>query len=404
MRMLHAADWHLCDRLGRIDRTTDLQRRVEAVAGLCEEHAADVLLLAGDLFSEQARVEQMTAALEHLGRTFAGFFARGGTILGVTGNHDHDGRINMVRAGMALAAPPAGRAGPLARGRMYLLNGTYLATLEDASGGKVQFALVPYPTVSRYGRDGDVYHSREEENRLLQARVAEWLAGVPRRGGYDPRLPTVLAAHLHVRGAEVHTLYKLTERDDVIFEPAALLGGWAYVALGHIHKPQAISGAAHVRYCGSLDRLDFGERDQERGVLLVDVGPQGLRGEPEWLPIEPTPFLDLTIDDPAAQLPLLAGREGRAEAIVRATVDPRGGVMSRDEIARELRRLFPRLHELRWAGTAAPPAAGAAAAFAPRADFASTVRDYLEERLKDDPDREALLELASRYMREGGQA
>jgi hypothetical protein len=32
MRLLHIADWHLGDRLGRIDRTPDLRRAVERVA------------------------------------------------------------------------------------------------------------------------------------------------------------------------------------------------------------------------------------------------------------------------------------------------------------------------------------------------------------------------------------
>ena len=48
MRILHTADWHLCDRLGRIDRTDDLKARVERVAELCNERAVDLLLLAGD--------------------------------------------------------------------------------------------------------------------------------------------------------------------------------------------------------------------------------------------------------------------------------------------------------------------------------------------------------------------
>src|SRR5262245_41896794 len=52
MKIIHTADWHLCDSLGRIDRTNDLKTRVETVANLCEQHAADVLLIAGDLFSE----------------------------------------------------------------------------------------------------------------------------------------------------------------------------------------------------------------------------------------------------------------------------------------------------------------------------------------------------------------
>jgi hypothetical protein len=35
MRLIHTADWLLCDRLGRIDRTKDLETRVERVAALC---------------------------------------------------------------------------------------------------------------------------------------------------------------------------------------------------------------------------------------------------------------------------------------------------------------------------------------------------------------------------------
>src|SRR5690349_10805469 len=55
MKILHTADWHLGDRLGRIDRTEDLRRAVERVARYCGEHQVDVLLVAGDLFSELAR-------------------------------------------------------------------------------------------------------------------------------------------------------------------------------------------------------------------------------------------------------------------------------------------------------------------------------------------------------------
>ncbi len=88
----------------------------------------------------------------------------------------------------------------------------------------------------------------------------------------------MLAAHLHVRGAELGapSKYVLTERDDVQFDFADLNPGWAYIALGHVHKPQALKGQANVRYCGSLDRLDFGETHNDHGVLFVEVGKTGL--------------------------------------------------------------------------------------------------------------------------------
>jgi exonuclease SbcD len=405
MRILHTADWHLCDRLGRIDRTDDLKARVERVAELCNDRAADLLLLAGDVFSEQATVDQMTDALRHLHRAFAPFFGRGGTIVAITGNHDRDGRINLIRAGMSLVAPAVPPGGRLAPGRLYLLNGSFFGTLEARPGEAVQLVLLPYPFPSRYDLSATEYRTREEEYRLLHGHVAKWLRDLPNREGFDARLPTVLAAHLHVRGSEVHALYKLTERDDVLFDLADLNPGWAYVALGHVHKPQVIGGLPHVRYPGSLDRLDFGETHDDHGVLLVEVSRSGLVREPERVPLPATPFHTITLADPEAELPGLADRfPDREKAIVRVTVNPMGGGPSRDETARTLRRLFPRLYELKWADTSGGNEEQAGARFTLRAGFATTVRDYLAERLKGDVDGDAVRALAETFLADGGEA
>ncbi len=265
---------------------------------MCEDHAADVLLIAGDLFSEQATVENITAALTHLHVAFAPFFERGGTILSVTGNHDRDDRIEMLRAGMRLAAPVAGSRRFMA-GRLYLLNRPYFGTLQARTGERAQFVLIPYPTSSLYAEHDDEFRSKDEENRALQGRVAQELRIAGAHPDFDRTLPTILAAHLHVRGAEVHSLYKLTERDDVVFDEGFLPTAWAYVGLGHIHKPQCLGGMQHVRYPGSLDRLHFDERGDEKGVVVLDLGPSGLHDEPAWIPIAATPMLDVHVDDSA---------------------------------------------------------------------------------------------------------
>ena len=87
---------------------------------------------------------------------------------------------------------------------------------------------------------------------------------------------------------------------------------------------------------------------------------------------------------------------------MRVTVGPPGPALSRDDVARRLRGLFPRLAELRWAD--AERRAEGGVPFSPRADYASAVRDYLGGRLKGDPDRGAVLDLAERYLAERADA
>src|SRR5438132_9568905 len=88
VRILHTADWHLGDRLGRVDRTDDLRAAVERIADYCVGEKVDVLLVAGDLFSELARPDGLRDAIRHLQSTFGEVLYDGGTIVAITGNHD----------------------------------------------------------------------------------------------------------------------------------------------------------------------------------------------------------------------------------------------------------------------------------------------------------------------------
>jgi exonuclease SbcD len=397
MRLIHTADWHLCDKLGRVDRTQDLRDRVEQVAALCEEHAADVLVIAGDLFSEGAHVtlDVMNDALDHLFKTFAGFFRRGGTVLAVTGNHDREARVESIRHGMRFAAPEGGLL--FRPGRMYLQNRPFLGTLETTAGEKAQFALVPYPTTVRYGLPAVGFPSKAEENRALNSGVANWLTDA--KAKLDPNLPTVLVGHLHVEGAGLsHTLFHIGENDDVVFDTGPLVGPWQYVALGHIHKAQALPGLPHVRYAGSLDRLHMDEREYETGVVLVELGPAGLTREPEPLPVAPTPMYKLEVADPAAELPGLGDRiTNRETALVHVTATYVPGGPSRDEILRAIRAAFPRHTDIAWAKVECE-GQGQSDRVKPGADYRDSVRQYLARELKDDRDRDELLKLAETFL------
>jgi exonuclease SbcD len=407
MRILHTADWHLADRLGRIDRTGDLRKAVERVAGYCESEKVDVLLVAGDLFSELAAPDALRDSIYHLRKTFEPFLHGGGTILTLTGNHDKENFCQTLRHAMSLAAPGFKQGAVASAGRLHLATIPALLQLVDRdSQTPVQFILMPYPTPTRYllGEDSQRYQSLDEKNRHLMAAYTRQLNDLQNDKRFDPRLQTVLSAHVHVRGAELPTLFRISEQEDVVFSDADLPTGFAYIALGHIHRAQYLGGQKHVRYSGSIERMDLGEKDDQKGVVLFDIGPEGLRGEPTVLPLESTPIYELTIHSPKDELPGLRQRYPDAQNdLVRIVCTYTAGVDNREEIVRELNDIFPRWYdrEIKERNTidkitlvnGAPN---------PAKSFEQTIHDYLTQELTnfEESFREGVLARANEHIKE----
>lgn len=86
----------------------------------------------------------------------------------------------------------------------------------------------------------------------------------------DKHIPIIAMGHLFTAGGEtgdgVRELYvgSLAHVGKEAFPPSI-----DYVALGHLHVPQQVGNAAHIRYCGSPIPMGFGEAKQDKKVLLV---------------------------------------------------------------------------------------------------------------------------------------
>lgn len=392
MRVLHTGDWHLADRLGRIDRTDDLRRAVERVAAYCKSEKVDVLLVAGDLFSELAGAEALRDTIRHLQETFEEFLRDGGTILTLTGNHDRENFCQTLRAAMCLAAPSADDPGAVVpAGRFLLATEPSLVRVEDRDNGMpVQFLLMPYPTAARYLVDeaAQRYQGLDEKNRHLTKAFTAALHALRDGPGFNPDFPAILSAHIGVRGGELPTLFRLSEDEDVVFDNADLPTGFAYVALGHIHKPQCLNGDPTIRYSGSIERMDLGEKSDDKGVVLFDIGPEGIQGEPWVLPLESTPVYEVNITDPTTELPQL--REQYPDAtnhLVRIRCTYTAGVEGREETLRELEAIFPRWYD-RQISEASPLGPTLTVGEARGRSFEETVRDYVSNELTNHTDEE----------------
>jgi exonuclease SbcD len=98
-------------------------------------------------------------------------------------------------------------------------------------------------------------------------------AAEQKRAPLKKPIPIVAMGHLFAAGGQtvdgdgVRELYigSLAQvRTDVF--PASI----SYLALGHLHVPQAVGGSEFIRYCGSPLAIGFGEAEQQKSVVLVE--------------------------------------------------------------------------------------------------------------------------------------
>jgi len=88
----------------------------------------------------------------------------------------------------------------------------------------------------------------------------------------DPAFPAVLAAHVWVQWARVGSEDTMSiGQEHMLLVSSVAKPAFDYVALGHIHRHQVLNENPPVVYSGSLERLDFGDEDDEKGFYVVEI-------------------------------------------------------------------------------------------------------------------------------------
>jgi DNA repair exonuclease SbcCD nuclease subunit len=300
---------------------------------------------------------------------------------------------------MDIAEPPKNRGEYFSPGRMYLLDTAFVGRIRDSREQfDVQFALLPFPGLSRVLTGSETATTAAELNRPVGEHVANWIRSLPETQGYDVNLRTVIVAHLNVTGADVgRGMFRPNETSAVILDAAALPTGFDYIALGHVHKPQRLRDQDHIRYSGSLDRMDHGDDDPTKEIVLVDIGPDGRRSVVP-IQIEPTQFITATItaaetaaEELAAQVP------DPASALVRVVVES-AAASAGAAIDFAIRDALPAVTGVDWRPPEPHPSQQL-----PTEIRGGTVRErilsYLEDHIPvEDPDRVGLFDLAVHFL------
>jgi exonuclease SbcD len=389
VKILHTSDWHLGARIGRLDRADDAFSRIAELAQVIDEENVDVLLVAGDVFDE-TRTLPLGGLLRRLAGLLAPRIADGLHAVFLAGNHDKESVFPLLQAASELFGP--GAADRVA----FVQRPTVLEVPSRDSSQAIAIACVPYPTHFRYDLEARGWPSRDVRNRELADAVRNRIAELTEEAATRcAGLPSVMAAHLLVRGAEIgHGAYCLTEAEDIPLERGDL-PAWDYIALGHIHKPQDM-GHPNIRYSGSIERMDLGEAADTKGAVLVDVTGRG-RVSRRTIGLAATPFASIEASSEADLRSRRAELDDPDRTLVSLTLTI-DGTESVTGLVAKAHELFPRLYrEPEIRRTIHAPGSTGVSGF-DRADVAGTVRSYLEARLADNPDAKAVLALADELL------
>jgi exonuclease SbcD len=390
MRLLHTSDWHLGARLGNQDRLKDHFGRLQELCEYIDREEIDLLLVAGDVFDEH-RAEPLALIINRLARLLTPRIEAGLSCVFIAGNHDREHVFPFLRGLQDLVSPKSQR-------RVIFTERPAFMQIRSRKDEPLNLVLLPYPTPTRYNLADEHWPSPESKRQALAGAIRSHLQELTEEVRDSGRgVPTILCGHFLIRGVK-EGLYQLSEQDDVPLEPGDL-PAYAYIALGHIHKPQTI-GAPYVRYSGSLDRMDRAEGGYDKQAVLVDIGRGGLHNLRE-LPLQATPFVHVQASSDAELETAATNLAEPERTLVSLTLTLRQE-QSLGALQARARQLFPRLYgppEVRWVDAPTQPTRATAEVVNQR-DVAGTVRSYLRNMLRDDPDADALLQEAETLLAE----
>jgi len=257
---VHIADVHLDTSF--LGRTAELRRRLRSAAREALRAAVDLtideqvhaLLIAGDLFdNDRLSFETERFLVAELRR----LEAVGVHVLYATGNHD-PGRSGSRAA--AIAWP--------SNVKLFRRRQPEIVEISDRGGAVVG-------RVSAAGHEGPA----EQENLA---------AAFPRADATAPHVAMLHATVVGSQAAEAHERYAPCA--------AGELGGkgFAYWALGHIHKRQLLAELPNAHYPGNLQGRNPRETGP-KGALLVRI-PHGGEAKVEFRPLAPVRWDSLQLD------------------------------------------------------------------------------------------------------------
>jgi len=250
---LHTADLHLGRTLYGERLLEDQAQVLEQLKDAIDRLNVDALLIAGDVFDRSVPPADAIELLDQFLYAVAG--ERKVPVVMIPGNHDSADRLGF---GSRLLADRLHIASSLPRACKPLI-------IEDEHGPIEIFGL-PFlePARVRAFLDDEEIRDHQTATSAMVQQICDARTA--------PR--SVLVAHAFVQGGTISeserplTIGGLDTVNASVFEP------FNYVALGHLHRPQA-AGFDHVQYAGSPLKYSASEVGHKKAFTHIDIDKNG---------------------------------------------------------------------------------------------------------------------------------
>jgi exonuclease SbcD len=243
-------------------RVLDFLKALDTIVNAAIDEKVDMVIFAGDAYKDRAPAP--TFQREWGKRIIKLSRAKIPTLL-LVGNHDLSpatGRAHAIQEFDTLEVP-----------YVRVLQRPDFLRPENLWDLPVQVIAMPW--VSRSGLMASIEVSGTDPKEVfskIESRISElveeWINEA------DKSLPLVFTAHASVEGAVFGAERMVMLGADLVL-PTSLVKDRRldYVALGHIHKPQDLNEGYHppVIYPGSIERVDFGEAEDDKFYVIADV-------------------------------------------------------------------------------------------------------------------------------------
>ena len=262
MRLLHTSDWHLGRNFGPISLRDDQQSFCDRIVEVTRDERVELVIIAGDIYD---RAIPPTESIELFRATVRRLRETGAVVAAITGNHDSAERVASYDDFLDLS-------GFYLRGGFKTVGSVLTHQFED---GPLDIVLLPFLHPREAPDDFGMTDEADVLDRRRRRTHESVLAEAIERARPQLASPrSVAIAHAFVNGgATTESELQLEVGGTGAVDPQ-LFNWFSYTALGHLHRPQNVSGSRPIRYSGTPLAYSFSE-DHAKSVTLIEMSPTG---------------------------------------------------------------------------------------------------------------------------------